>query len=143
MFSLSEDSRLRRELLMAALRWGYGRFNETGALPVPILDPSMEFEQTAALIDTAGTFSGIDGFEAMVSELREAFGEIQFEPMSVIWLSRDQFLVMIRFRAMGGGSGVETEREIAHWLTAGGGSIVRFSVFWNPSDALEAVGLSE
>jgi ketosteroid isomerase-like protein len=141
--SRTQDSRLRRQLLLAGLRWGYGRFNESGALPEPVLDPSMEFEQTAMLIDTAGTFSGIEGFEAMVSELRDAFGEIRFEPDSVIWLSRDEVLVTVQFRAMGSGSGIGTERQLAHWLKFRDGRIVRFSVFWERSDALEAAGLSE
>jgi ketosteroid isomerase-like protein len=129
-------------LITAALRWGYGQFNATGKLPIPVLDPSMEFEQSAALIDTAGTFSGIDGFEAMVTELREAFGQIRFEPESVVWLSQDELLLTIRFLALGMGSGVGAEREIAHLLTLRGGRIVRFTVFWNLSEAAEAVGLT-
>ena len=138
---MPRDWRLRRELFTAALRWGYGQFNSEGKLPLPVLDPSMRFEQSEALIDTAGTFSGIDGFEAMVSELREAFGQIRFEPESVRWLSQDELLLTITFRASGMGSGVGAEREIAHLLTLRDGRIARFTVFWNLSEAVETLGL--
>jgi hypothetical protein len=129
--------------LLRYVAWAYGRFNERGQLPRSLLDPAMKFEQAASIIDTAGTFYGIAGFEAMLGELRGAFGKIRFDPESVIELSPDDLLLTIHFRALGGGSGVTATRVLAHRLTLAAGNIVRFQVFWEADEALEAAGLTE
>jgi hypothetical protein len=70
--ALPSRSRLRRALILRVTGWFYRRFNSTGEQPDLVLAPDVRVDQTAALFDSAGTFSGPDGFEAMLDTRRRA-----------------------------------------------------------------------
>jgi ketosteroid isomerase-like protein len=141
-FGLSGPSRLRRALILRFIGWFYRRFNLTGDKPGAVLSPDVRVAQTRAMFDSAGTFRGPEGFEAMLEELREAFEEIRFVPVAALELSPLRFFVTIRFEATGRGSGVPTERPIAHIIELDEDILVRdFQIFWDEAEARRAAGL--
>ncbi len=136
------SSRLRRVLLARIFGWGYGAFNATGQFPDPVFLPDVETEQTGALIDTAGTFRGHDGLRRVVAELRDAFGEVRFEPERFAELPDDRWLFLVRVHAAGSASGVSIERVLGHLFELGDAGVARLTVYWEESDALEAAGIA-
>jgi ketosteroid isomerase-like protein len=139
--ALPTASRFRHSLVTQLFAWVYRNFNETGQIPRDIFAEDIRLHQSAALIDTAGTFLGLDGLERALSELRDALEEIRFEPLSVAELAADRFLVLVRFRASGRGSGVEVDQHVGHLFSLRQGSVVRWEVYWDEEDALAAAGL--
>jgi hypothetical protein len=142
--ALPNPSRLRRALMFRAIGWFYRRFNDSGQIPALVLAPDVQVEQTAALFDTAGSFHGHAGFEAMLQELRDAFDDVRFIPLEVAELPGLRLYLRILFEAKGRGSGIPTDRILGHIVDLDERlSITGFWIYWNESDALEAAGLSE
>ena len=140
-FARPQTSVYRRSLILRFFSWCYRVFNHTGQIPEAVFAPEAELRQTAALIDTAGTFEGRAGLARALEELRDAFENIRFEPHSLVELEAGQVLVIVRFRASGRGSGIEVDRRVGHLFTIQDGSAVRWDVYWEEEDALEAAGL--
>ena len=139
------NSVLRRRLLFGYFGWLYRRFNQNGEIPTEMFAPDIELEQSAALIDSAGSFRGHEGLGAALRELSDAFSRVHFEPQTVFELAPDRLLFLVQFSATGRGSGVDFERTLGHLfeLDMDAGLGTRWLVFWEANDALEAAGLSE
>ena len=105
-------------------------------------DPGVEFRQTASVLGTEGTFHGYDGLARAGREVFEAFREAHWVPIRLID-SGDHIVAAVEFRAYGKHSGVEVKERIAHVWALRGGRIVAWHVYMDPTQALEAVGLSE
>ena len=139
--ALPQGNRLRREGIFTIIAWSYREFNRTGRIPHVIISPDVECEQTGALIDTAGTFHGYDGLDAVIDELHEAFDPIRFELLSAIEISRNRILLLIRISARGKGSGMNIDRTVGHMYDINDNCATRFVVFWEEADALKAAGI--
>ena len=68
---------------------------------------------------------------------------IHFEPERFFDVDDERVLVFVRVSATGHGSGAQVEIRAAHELTIRDEQLVRFKVYGNRAEALEAVGLSE
>ena len=63
---------------------------------------------------------------------------LHFEPERYFDVDDERVLVFVRATATGVGSGVPVERRTAHECTFSGGRLVRFKVYSDRDDALEA-----
>ena len=107
------------------------------------LDEDVEVHQPAELLGTKGTFRGKEGMLELLDEVAEAFTEIDWRPLRVIDLGDERYLVLLRPKGKGRGSGVVLEAEVAHLIQQRDGKTTRLDAFVGWDDALKAVGLSE
>ena len=107
------------------------------------LDEDVVLHQTTAMPGTKGTFKGQDGAMELLDEIAESFTEIAWRPQRVIDLGDERYLVLLRPKGKGRGSGVVLETEVAHLIQQRNGRTTRLDTFVGWDDALEAAGLSE
>jgi ketosteroid isomerase-like protein len=107
------------------------------------LDEDVELHLPAELPGTKGTFRGKDGLGELLDEVAEAFTEIDWRPQHMIDLGGERYLVLLRLKGQGRGSGVVLEAEIAHLIQQRDGKTTRLDAFVGWDRALEGVGLSE
>jgi len=110
-------------------------------LPVDLMDPEIEYVNPEGAVEP-GTRRGRSAFSSAVEKLFDGWETWQAEPEEFRVVG-DQVAVVLRYRAIGRGSGVEVEgRESALW-TFRDGKVARYAWFHEPEDALEAAGLRE
>jgi hypothetical protein len=107
-----------------------------------VFHPELEIRQSPEIVlDTAGTFHGFEGFDRAGHELLEALGEIEFEAGESLQ-SGDVVVFEIRATAMGIGSGVPVELQMAHEWEIEDGLARRWVVHPTLERALTAAGLA-
>jgi ketosteroid isomerase-like protein len=116
------------------------RVSDPGLLQ--FFDPAIEFRQSASILGTEGTFYGYDGMARGVREVFETFRDLHWVPIQLID-SGDHVVATVDTRAFGKHSGVEVNMRAGHVWTLRGGRIVALHFYMDPTQALEAVGLSE
>jgi ketosteroid isomerase-like protein len=107
------------------------------------LDEDVEVHQAAEMPGTKGTFKGKDGVMELLDEIAESFTEIDWRPQRVIDLGDERYLVLLRPKGKGLGSGVVVEAEVAHLIRLRDGKTIRIDAYVGWDGALEAVGRSE
>ena len=107
-----------------------------------IFDPGVEMQQLADLAGTAGTFRGYEGLRQALREVHEALKDNRWELLEHA-ASADRVAFKVRISAIGWASGVPAEIRVGHLFELRAGRIVRWVIYANPEQALEAVGLSE
>jgi ketosteroid isomerase-like protein len=102
--------------------------------------PNTEFDFTAAYPDRP-VMRGIDE----VRRFREEgpWEELSFQPERYLDVDDERVLVLVLVHARGKGSGALVELRNAHEFTIREGALVRFKVYSDRGEALEAVGLRE
>ena len=115
------------------------RVSDPGLLQ--FFDPAVEIRQTASVLGTEGTFHGYDGLARCAREVFETFRDCRWVPIRLID-GGDQVVATVEARAYGKHSGVEVKATIAHVWTLRGGRIVALQPYMDPTQALEAAGLS-
>jgi ketosteroid isomerase-like protein len=105
-------------------------------------DPAVEVRQSAYVLGTEGTFHGYDGLARSAWELLETFRDVHWVPIRLI-AGGDHVVATCEARGYGKQSGVEVNLRMGHVWTLRGGRIVAWHVYMDPTQALEAVGLSE
>jgi ketosteroid isomerase-like protein len=90
----------------------------------------------------AQTYRGISEFRRVGEAYFEAFGRQLIEIENVLEAS-DLVVALIRWRAQGTASGVETEMEQGHVFALADRKITRWAIYFDRREALEAAGLSE
>ncbi len=105
-------------------------------------DPEIELRQSKSVVGTKGTFHGYDGLRQATRETFEAFSDCRFARKRLMDIG-DQVVAITEVVAQGKESGVDVRETIAHVWTLRAGRIVIWKVYWNPAEALEAVGISE
>ena len=109
--------------------------------PLEFMDRDIEYVNPAGAVEP-GTRRGLPAFTRAVEKLFESWEFWRGEPEQFRAVG-DHVVVVVQYRARGRGSGVEVEaRESALW-TLRDGKAIRYEWFHGPTDALEAVGLSE
>jgi len=102
--------------------------------------PSTEFDFTAAYPDRPV----MRGMEALRRFREEGpWEELSFEAERFLDVDDERVLVLVRVDARGKGSGVPVELLNAHELTFREGVLVRFKVYGDRDEALEAAGLGD
>jgi hypothetical protein len=102
--------------------------------------PDAEFDFTAAYPD-GPILHGPDEMR----RFREAgpWADIHFDPERFFDVDDERVLVFIRFTSRGRGSGAPAQQRAAHEFTIRKGLLVRFKVYLDRAQALEAAGLRE
>ena len=102
--------------------------------------PNTEFDFTAAYPDRP-VMRGIEE----VTRFRDEgpWEELNFEPERFLDVDGERVLVMVRVVAKGKGSGATVELLNAHEFTIRNGVLLRFKVYSDRDEALEAAGLSQ
>jgi ketosteroid isomerase-like protein len=125
------------------LRAAMEAFNRTGEIVTDHLASDFEMHQASSIVDTAGVFRGPESLRRALSELEESFEGLRFEPERFIEAPNGELVVLVHVRGRGRGSGLEMDNHIAWVWTFRGDKAVRWVVYEEQAQALEAVGLSE
>ena len=108
------------------------------------MHPDIEWRGPREFPDLAEPHFGLDGVERYIAKVNEAFEEYRMAPEELIDAGGDQVLVFSREGGRGRGSGAEVQTHpTAHLWTLRDGKAIRMQSYWERSEALDAVGLSE
>ena len=102
--------------------------------------PNIEFDFTAAYPDRP-VMRGIEELRRFREE--GPWADLSFEPEQFVDVDDERVLVLVKAHARGTGSGAPVELRNAHEFTIRNGVLVRFRVYGDRDEALEAAGLSE
>jgi ketosteroid isomerase-like protein len=103
-------------------------------------EPDTEFDFTDAYPD-GKVVKGVEGVRRIAAKW--PWDDLQFDPERFFDVDAERVLVFVRARATGVGSGIPVERRTAHECTFSGGRLVRFKVYGDRTEALEAAGLRD
>ena len=125
------------------VRSSYDAFNrgDLGAF-LQALDPNVEWYLPEGGINV-GTRRGHQAVRELVEGFLEVWDPMHFEPERFFDVDDQRVLVFVRVSATGRGSGAQVEIRATHEFTIRDELVVRFKVYGNRAEALEAVGLSE
>jgi hypothetical protein len=148
-FRLSRRSRLRHAILRRAVlralgAWVRGDFELglMGYAPDAMLTAEA---RSGVRLDFEPSYRGRDGVRAFVRTYQDAFGDQSYEPMWLVDVGDDEFVLLQHHTLRGQASGVEVEQVSAHRLQMRNGLVVREEVHaaaghdWDP--VVRAVGL--
>ena len=106
-------------------------------------DPDIVWEDLSGQ-DTGGVFHGHEGVRTYWREWLSAWRDLQFEIRGLRDAGDDVVALIHKQRQWGRYSGIETEMPpYGIVFTIRGGKVVRWRLFVDQADALEAVGLSD
>ena len=108
-----------------------------------VLHDDVEVHQSADILGTHGTFRGKQGAVQAMEEIGESFSEIDWNPQRLYDLGDERYLMLVKPRLRGAGSGVEVETDVGHMVQLRDGKIARLDVYLGCDTALEAAGLPE
>ena len=106
-----------------------------------LLHPDIEWVNPGDALEP-GTRTGIDAFTTITQALAETIRDLRMDVERLIDVD-DRVVVIATMRGHGSTSGVEVERRHGSVWTIRDGKAVRFQWFYEPDEALEAVGLRE
>jgi ketosteroid isomerase-like protein len=108
------------------------------------IDPEIEWTGPREFPDLGETHHGYEGIASYVAKIAEAIDDYRMAPERFIDVGDDRVLVFSREGGRGKGSGAEVQTHLtAHLWTLKNGRAVRMQSYWERTDALEAVGLTE
>jgi ketosteroid isomerase-like protein len=115
--------------------------NQTGEPLWEAIDPDVEWviDPTGLL---AGTYRGHEGIRTFLERLGEVFDNLHVEIDDLIDAG-DSVVMLCRARNRGKGSGMTVEQAMGWVHQVREGRLVRGRVYFRPTEALEAVGLSK
>jgi uncharacterized protein len=119
----------------------FRHLSATGDALWDALDPEVEW-----VVDPmgllAGTYRGHEGVRAFIEQFRESFDQVEVALDEAI--DAGDFVVALGLiRSHGKGSGVMVEQRVGWVCRLRAGLILSWRVYFRPSEALEAAGLSE
>lgn len=127
------------EIVRNALAAFTGGDSDHGML---FIDPEVVIDATRNVFNP-GTHIGIDGFLRWRADTEDIWEDMRLDPLEFLDAG-DRVVVIGQLTGKGRGSGVEVNRRTAFVATVREGRIVRMEIgYTNPTEALEAVGLSE
>ena len=106
------------------------------------MTPDVEWVPVMGAMEGGGSFRGRAGLEAYLDGLGKAWGELQLLPDEFRDLG-DRTLVIGRMLGRGHGSGVTVDTRIGVVYDWRDGKISCFRSFFDPAEAIKAVGLEE
>ncbi|HWH44791.1 MAG TPA: nuclear transport factor 2 family protein [Thermoleophilaceae bacterium] len=90
----------------------------------------------------ASTVRGVELIQAMARQWVETFASFEVEPERFLDAGPDRVVAYVRDRGLIKGSDAEIDTRFVHLWTLKEGKIVRWEVFADEGQALEAAGLS-
>ena len=117
--------------------WNRGDYEAAGAA----FDREAEVEMRLGA-DLDGTYRGFDEIAKMMREFWGTFGEFRSEPTDFA-TSGDEVVVTVNHRGRGRTSGAEVQMTNWQVFTVREGRIVRYRMYAEQAEALEAAGLQE
>ena len=108
-----------------------------------MVTPDIEWLPVMGAMHRDGSFRGRAGVEAYFDALRDAWEDLAFAPGYEVRDLGEKTLMVGRLQGRGRGSGVTIHTPIAVLYEHRGGQISRIHSFYDPADALKAVGLEE
>jgi ketosteroid isomerase-like protein len=106
-----------------------------------LLHPDIEWVNPSDALEP-GTRRGIEAFTSITEELDDTITDFRMEVERCIDAG-DRVVVIATMRGSGSTSGIEIKRRHGSVWTIRDGKAVRFQWFYEPAEALEAVGLSQ
>ena len=107
------------------------------------LTPDIEWLPVMGAMGRDGSFHGRTGVEEYFDALRDAWEDLAFAPPNEVRDLGEKTLMLGRLQGRGRGSGVTVDTPIAVLYDHRGGQISRIHAFYDPAEALKAVGLEE
>ena len=104
--------------------------------------PDVEFDFTDAYPDKP-VLKGVEAMRRFRETGPWSGSPIHMEPEQFFDVDDERVLAFVRVSATGRESGIEVEISVAHELTIRDGLLVRFKVYRDRDQALEAAGLRE
>jgi ketosteroid isomerase-like protein len=109
-----------------------------------LIDPEIEWLGPREFPDLAEPHYGHEGVTRYIAKVAEVLDDYRMVPERFIDAGDERVLVFSREGGRGKGSGAEVQTHLtAHLWTLDEGKAVRMQSYWERTDALEAVGLSE
>jgi ketosteroid isomerase-like protein len=108
-----------------------------------MVTPDIEWLPVMGAMHRDGSFRGRTGVEAYFDALRDAWEDLAFAPGYEVRDLGEKTLMVGRLQGRGRGSGVTIHTPIAVLYDHRGGQISRIRSFYDPVEALKAVGLAE
>ena len=118
-----------------------GSAHWTEAHLTELFDPEIHVDQTRRVLNPS-SYDGYDGLLRGMGEIQDAWERWCLQPERFVDAG-EQVVVVETAHGRGRGSGIEVINEVGTVYTLRRGRIVRMEVYWDPSEALEAVGLRE
>ena len=124
------------------VRWIYASW-VPGCSPVQsnLLHPEIEWVNPRDALEP-GIRTGIEAFASITAGLDETIRDLRMDVERVVDFG-GRVVVIATMRGRGSASGVGIEQRHGSVWTIRDGKAVRFQWFYDPGEALEAVGLSE
>jgi ketosteroid isomerase-like protein len=125
------------------LRSALDAYNREGPEAIiELLDPDVEWIADRSDMGRV-TYRGVEGVRRSFEELYEGFDRLQMEVHELVEAG-DRILVIGQMSARGRSTQVEAKIPLAIVFTVGDdGCLIRYESFRDPTEALEAVGVSE
>jgi ketosteroid isomerase-like protein len=105
-------------------------------------DPDIQVEDHERTLETPTSYHGRDGFLTLFATVNEGFSDVRYAPEELTDVG-NRVLVEVRRTGRGRASGAPVEERQFHVWDKVAGRAVRFWVYLDRNQALEAAGLSE
>jgi ketosteroid isomerase-like protein len=115
---------------------------EGPAAVVDFWDPEIELWLPSGMVQAGGTYRGHAAVLDWMKEWAEAWDEIDYKPEEFTEAG-DSVLVSVLYDGRGKGSGVRVEGRFWYLITLRNGKTVRWELYPEGTQALEAAGLRE
>ncbi len=124
-----------------------GLYTATGrgdvAAALALIDPEIEINYRGVVPDLYGRdLHGHQGVGEVMATVSGEFSEFEASPEE-IFDAEDKVVVVVFQRGVGRASGIPVERRVAQVWTVRDGMAVRWQIFKDRAEALEAAGISE
>jgi ketosteroid isomerase-like protein len=117
-----------------------GRGDAAAALA--LIDPEVEINYRGVVPDLYGRdLHGHEGVGEVMATITSEFSEFQASPEEILDAD-DRVVVVVFQRGVGRASGIPVERRVGQVWTVRDGMAVRWQIFKDRAEALEAAGIS-
>ena len=123
------------------VRQGYAAFAQGDIeAALAMLHPDIQIEDHDRSLETPTTYRCRDGFLRLFATVNEGFSDVRYIPEDLTEVG-DRVLVEVRRTGRGTASGAQVDERQFHVWDVVAGRAVRFRVYLDHEQALDAVGL--
>jgi ketosteroid isomerase-like protein len=125
------------------VRRGYEAFAQGDVeVALAMFHPDIQVEDHDRSLETPTTYHGRDGFLTLFATVNEGFSDVRYTPEELTEVG-DRVLAEVRRTGRGRASGAQVDERQFHIWDVVAGRAVRFRVYLDRDQALQAVGLRE